>query len=172
MPAMTMEFPVSAGDAAARGRASGSAPTWWSWTRPATCGSRDLAGRQGGARLGRRRGAHAAPGHVREGQARPTARSGTPVPDFVLYDQDGRVVDSARFRGKQVMLNFIYSRCPVANMCPLSTTKMMATQKLAREAGVTTSSSSRSRSTRPTTPRASSGVRRTTAGSTPPTSRS
>jgi protein SCO1/2 len=53
----------------------------------------------------------------------------------VLYDQEGRVVDSARFRGKQVMLNFIYSRCPVANMCPLSTSKMMATQKLARAAG-------------------------------------
>jgi protein SCO1/2 len=34
------------------------------------------------------------------------------------------------------MLNFIYSRCPVANMCPLSTAKMMQTQKLAREAGV------------------------------------
>ena len=61
---------------------------------------------------------------------------GEKVPDFVLYDQAGRVVDSARFRGKQVMLNFIYSRCPLANMCPLSTSKMMATQKLAREAGV------------------------------------
>jgi protein SCO1/2 len=61
---------------------------------------------------------------------------GDTVPDFVLYDQDGRVVNSARFRGKQVMLNFIYTRCPVANMCPLSTSKMMATQALARELGV------------------------------------
>ena len=34
------------------------------------------------------------------------------------------------------MLNFIYSRCPIANMCPLATSKMMATQKLARDAGV------------------------------------
>jgi protein SCO1/2 len=34
------------------------------------------------------------------------------------------------------MLNFIYTRCPVANMCPLSTSKMMATQALARELGV------------------------------------
>jgi protein SCO1/2 len=62
---------------------------------------------------------------------------GDTVPDFVLYDQNGRVVNSARFRGRQVMLNFIYTRCPVANMCPLSTTKMIATQRLAREAGVT-----------------------------------
>ncbi len=37
---------------------------------------------------------------------------GDAVPDFVLYDQNGRVVDSARFRGRQVMLNFIYTRCP------------------------------------------------------------
>jgi protein SCO1/2 len=34
------------------------------------------------------------------------------------------------------MMNFIYSRCPVANMCPLSTAKMIETQKLARQAGI------------------------------------
>ena len=62
---------------------------------------------------------------------------GETVPDFALYDQEGRVVQSARFRGKQVMLNFIFTRCPVATMCPAATMKMMATQKLAREAGVT-----------------------------------
>jgi protein SCO1/2 len=61
---------------------------------------------------------------------------GEKIPDFALYDQEGRVVQSARFRGKQVMLNFIFSRCPVANMCPASTLKMMGTQKLARESGV------------------------------------
>lgn len=62
---------------------------------------------------------------------------GETAPEFVLYDQNGRVIISARFRGKQVMLNFIYTRCPVANMCPLSTSKMMATQRLARDSGVT-----------------------------------
>jgi protein SCO1/2 len=61
---------------------------------------------------------------------------GETIPDFALYDQEGRVVQSARFRGKQIMLNFIYSRCPVATMCPASTAKMMSTQKLARDAGV------------------------------------
>ena len=39
---------------------------------------------------------------------------GEKAPDFVLYDQDGNVVQAARFRGKQIMLNFIYTRCPVA----------------------------------------------------------
>jgi protein SCO1/2 len=61
---------------------------------------------------------------------------GDKVPSFVLFDQEGRVVDSARFAGKQVMLNFIFTRCPVATMCPASTAKMMSLQKLAREAGV------------------------------------
>src|SRR5262245_31744224 len=62
---------------------------------------------------------------------------GETVPDFALYDQSGRVVQSARFRGKQIMLNFIFSRCPDAKMCPASTAKMISVQKLAREAGVT-----------------------------------
>jgi len=61
---------------------------------------------------------------------------GEVVPDFALYDQSGRVVQSARFRGKQIMINFIFTRCPVATMCPASTAKMMTVQKLAREAGV------------------------------------
>ncbi len=62
---------------------------------------------------------------------------GEKLPDFALYDQTGKVVQSARFGGKQIMLNFIFTRCPVATMCPASTAKMMQTQQLAREAGVT-----------------------------------
>jgi protein SCO1/2 len=62
---------------------------------------------------------------------------GEKIPDFALYDQDGRVVQSGRFTGKQVMLNFIFTRCPVATMCPASTAKMMIVQKEARESGVT-----------------------------------
>lgn len=61
---------------------------------------------------------------------------GEKIPTFALYDQDGGVVQSTRFHGKQVMLNFIYTRCPDLRMCPAATMKMMATQKLAREAGV------------------------------------
>ena len=61
---------------------------------------------------------------------------GETVPDFALYDQSGRVVQSARFRGKQLMLNFIFTRCPIATMCPAATSKMIAVQKLARESGV------------------------------------
>jgi protein SCO1/2 len=35
------------------------------------------------------------------------------------------------------MLNFIFTRCPIANMCPAATMKMTALQKAARAAGVT-----------------------------------
>jgi protein SCO1/2 len=61
---------------------------------------------------------------------------GEKLPSFALYDQSGRVVQSDRFAGKQVMLNFIFSRCQVANMCPASTAKMMTAQRLGREAGI------------------------------------
>jgi protein SCO1/2 len=62
---------------------------------------------------------------------------GENLPDFALYDENGKVVEAGRFRGKQIIFNFIYSRCPVATMCPAATLRMMAVQKKAREAGVT-----------------------------------
>lgn len=61
---------------------------------------------------------------------------GERMPDFTLYDQNGAVVPSGRFRGKQVMLNFIYTSCPFPDMCPAATAKMAMAQKLARTAGV------------------------------------
>jgi protein SCO1/2 len=135
MPAMTMEFAVSAGDAAAarpgeRIRAelvverAGTVRLERIW--PDDRVSLDTI--DAGARMLRQDTLGKGGSAYRE--------IGEAVPRFVLYDQNGLVVDSARFRGRQVMLNFIYSRCPVANMCPLSTSKMMETQKLAREAGV------------------------------------
>lgn len=62
---------------------------------------------------------------------------GESAPDFTLLDQEGRAVAMSRFRGKQVMLNFIFTRCPIANMCPAATTRMTALQKAAKEAGIT-----------------------------------
>jgi len=61
---------------------------------------------------------------------------GEQMPDFALYDQDGRVVQAARFRGREILLNFIYTRCPVATMCPAATLRMMQVQQAARQAGV------------------------------------
>ena len=61
---------------------------------------------------------------------------GETVPQFTLYNQDGDVVSINRFRGRRVVMNFIYTRCPIANMCPLSTQRMMELQRAAREQGV------------------------------------
>ncbi len=61
---------------------------------------------------------------------------GEKMPTFALCNQDGKVVTADYFRGKMVMLDFIYTRCPVANMCPLETAKMVQAQKLAKKKGV------------------------------------
>jgi protein SCO1 len=60
---------------------------------------------------------------------------GENLPAFTLLDQEGRTVSASRFRGKRVVLNFIFTRCPVATMCPAATVRMAQLQKAAREAG-------------------------------------
>ncbi|MSU73131.1 MAG: redoxin domain-containing protein [Opitutus sp.] len=62
---------------------------------------------------------------------------GETAPTFTLYNQDGRAFAFDHFRGKRVVLNFIFTRCPVATMCPASTARMMALQAAAKKAGVT-----------------------------------
>lgn len=46
---------------------------------------------------------------------------GDQVPDFALRNQDGREIHLAQFRGKELLLTFIYTRCPLPNFCPLVT---------------------------------------------------
>jgi len=60
---------------------------------------------------------------------------GETLPEFTLLDQEGRAVAGSRFRGKQVVLNFIFTRCPIATMCPAATERMSALQKAAKAAG-------------------------------------
>ena len=135
MPAMTMEFSVGAGDLA-----------------NAKEGQRIRAelvmGKDDDARLEKiwvvdpvaEATVRAAAGSLRQDTAirgKSAYREvGETLPDFALYDQSGKVVSATRFRGKQVMLNFIFTRCPVATMCPAATAKMTMTQRQAREAGV------------------------------------
>ena len=61
---------------------------------------------------------------------------GETAPRFTLYNQLGEVVAFEHFRGQRVVLNFIFTRCPVATMCPASTARMATLQRLARERGV------------------------------------
>lgn len=60
---------------------------------------------------------------------------GENLPSFALYDQTGKVVDISRYRGKYILLNFIYTRCPIATMCPAAVNLMEAVQHDVRKAG-------------------------------------
>lgn len=46
---------------------------------------------------------------------------GDPVPDFKLRNQDGRTIALNQFHGKDLLITFIYTRCPLPNFCPLVT---------------------------------------------------
>lgn len=43
------------------------------------------------------------------------------VPDFTLRNQDGRTIHLDQYRGKALLITFIYTRCPLPNFCPLIT---------------------------------------------------
>ena len=44
--------------------------------------------------------------------------TGDAVPDFKLRNQDGRTIQLDQFRGKELLITFIYTRCPLPNFCP------------------------------------------------------
>ncbi len=43
---------------------------------------------------------------------------GDAVPDFKLLNEEGRTVHLAQFKGKVILLTFIYTRCPLEDYCP------------------------------------------------------
>ncbi len=44
--------------------------------------------------------------------------AGDVVPDFKLRNQDGRAIHLGQFKGKAVLITFIYTRCPLPDFCP------------------------------------------------------
>ena len=44
---------------------------------------------------------------------------GAQVPDFTLVNEDGKRIRLQQYRGKSVLLTFIYTRCPLPDYCPL-----------------------------------------------------
>jgi protein SCO1/2 len=54
---------------------------------------------------------------------------GEPVPDIALTNQDGQALHLADFRGKALLVTFVYTRCPFATFCPLTSSKFAAIQK-------------------------------------------
>jgi len=52
-------------------------------------------------------------------EALPPPPLGAEVPDFQLINQDGKRIHLHQYRGKALLLTFIYTRCPLPNYCPL-----------------------------------------------------
>ena len=61
------------------------------------------------------------------GQARPDTKPtvqyhvpkvGDKVPNFALLNQNDKTINLNQYKGKVVLLTFIYTRCPIADFCP------------------------------------------------------
>jgi protein SCO1/2 len=72
--------------------------------------------------------------------SKPTAelhipQTGESVPNFELVNQSGRHVSLEQYRGKTLLLTFIYTRCPFADFCPRVTGEFAAlNQELRKDA--------------------------------------
>lgn len=67
--------------------------------------------------------------HLLAGGAYATAPATTEQAyDFQLINQDGQPVRLSDFRGKTVLVSYIFTRCPMPSMCPLVTSKMAQVQ--------------------------------------------
>jgi len=57
-------------------------------------------------------------------------QSGDAVPPTALTDHDGRTVALTDFKGSATAVTFIYTRCPLAQFCPLIDRRFVEVQKL------------------------------------------
>ena len=56
-------------------------------------------------------------------------KPGDEVPDFKLVDQNGKRFSFHQYRGRIVVLTFIYTRCPLPDYCPLMTDNFAQIEK-------------------------------------------
>ena len=59
-------------------------------------------------------------------------KEGDYIPNFAMIDQHGNFLQIRELRGKAFVLNFIFTSCKVATMCPASTQRMAELQELSR----------------------------------------
>jgi len=122
MPAMAMEF---------RARH----PREFTSLRPGSRVSFTL--RNGLAERVRTTGEAFDPNEVDLAQAPPKPQPGAAMPDFTLTDQTGASVALSSFRGRWVAVNFIYTRCPLPEVCPRLTATFASLQRRFRDAPLT-----------------------------------
>jgi protein SCO1/2 len=51
------------------------------------------------------------------------------VPDFALVNQDGKAIRFHQYKGRALLLTFIYTRCPLPDYCPLMTSNFAQINK-------------------------------------------
>jgi protein SCO1/2 len=59
---------------------------------------------------------------------------GDAVPDFALKDQTGATVRLSDLKGEPVAVTFLYTRCPIATACPMTTAKFSKLDAMLAEA--------------------------------------
>ena len=59
-------------------------------------------------------------------------KEGDAMPEFSLTDQDGKKVTLETFRGRPLVLTFVFTRCAVPTFCPRMTSNFFELQKLIR----------------------------------------
>lgn len=58
---------------------------------------------------------------------------GTAIPDVTFINQDAASLHVNQFKGKAVLLTFIYTRCPFADFCPLVSNEFAAIERELRK---------------------------------------
>lgn len=53
-------------------------------------------------------------------------KEGEVVPNFALVNQDDKKISLAKYKGRALVLTFIYTRCPLADYCPLMSERFAA----------------------------------------------
>ncbi len=55
---------------------------------------------------------------------------GDVLPDFQLTNQSGQRIHLNQYRGKVLLITFVYTRCPLSNYCPLMSRNFAAVDKM------------------------------------------
>ncbi|MBN8731361.1 MAG: SCO family protein [Acidobacteria bacterium] len=76
------------------------------------------------------------PTEVDLSQAPPKPAIGAPIPEFTLTTHRGAPLALSSLRGRWVAVNFIYTRCPLPEVCPRLTATFAALQRRFRDAPV------------------------------------
>jgi protein SCO1/2 len=61
------------------------------------------------------------------------AAPGSEIPGLKLENQDGRTISLHDYRGRFVIITFIYTRCPLPDYCPLMTQRFAEIDQLVRD---------------------------------------